>query len=100
MMRVFIAIAVSLCALASAAAPTNLKVPGPSHVYASDKDIATVLLRADAFMRGQMHNLMHKTSFLQKGAWATKGQENTASLFLTQPMRADSKVKLNVIEKA
>lgn len=77
-----------------------IKVSGNSHVYAANADVQHAVALADAWMRGQIHALAHKSSFMKKAAWATKEQANTASLFLTQPLRSDSLTKINVIEKA
>ena len=87
---------------AIAAAPLRVKVSGSSHLYASEKDLANLEGRVDAFM----HNVaaaMGRSSFLQggsgKGGMSMPGSMVKHALFLTQPMRHDSPAKVNVIEQ-
>ena len=100
MVRAFAIMAAALAAVRATATPLRIKVAGPTHVYASSKDINAIVSQVEGYMKNQVHGFLGaRSSFLKKGAWASDAKNNAAALFLTQPMRADSKLKLNVIEK-
>ncbi|CAD7975909.1 unnamed protein product [Amoebophrya sp. A25] len=87
---------VTLFAVTDAAAPLRVKVAGANHYAAGAKDIAALESRVANFMAATMS----KGSFLQgKGGMATPGSGVKHALFLTQPMRSPSGVKINVVEK-
>lgn len=68
-----------------------------THLYATNKEINSIVKNAETFMASQIHALSEPTSFAR--AFGDPAVQVKNGLFLTQPMRSPAQTRVNIVER-
>ncbi len=93
MLRVLVA---ALVVAAVAAQPVRVSVKGNSHLFATNAEINRIVNRAEHFLAENMRSVVGGASFLRN---ENRSRDVKEALFLTQPMKSPSPLKLSINER-